>query len=128
MTSTTDERSVYAKLEAVKEIRYVLICKTCKKKINKNVFRAKTIQLEKIKNRLILEVESQDQEEKCLSEYKQEMELLLQEKMSHVEELRQIHADINAVSDFAHMVFSMKMYIFRWKELLSSRKKAEQDH
>jgi secreted Zn-dependent insulinase-like peptidase len=80
MTSATDERSVYAKLEAVKEIR------------------AKTIQLEKIKNRLVLEIESQDQEEKCLSEYKQEMELLLQEKMSHVEELRQIHADINAVS------------------------------
>lgn len=61
-------------------------------------YRAKTIQLEKIKARLILEIESQDQEEKCLSEYKQEMDLLLQEKMSHVEELRQIHADINAVS------------------------------
>lgn len=43
-------------------------------------------------------MESQDQEEKCLQEYKQEMDLLLQEKMSHVEELRQIHADINAVS------------------------------
>lgn len=42
-------------------------------------------------------MESQDQEEKCLQEYKQEMDLLLQEKMSHVEELRQIHADINAV-------------------------------
>lgn len=26
------------------------------------------------------------------------MDLLLQEKMSHVEELRQIHADINAVN------------------------------
>jgi hypothetical protein len=99
MTSATDERSVYAKLEAVKEIRYVLQCKKCllkEKKINNS--RAKTIQLEKIKNRLVLEIESQDQEEKCLSEYKQEMELLLQEKMSHVEELRQIHADINAVS------------------------------
>jgi hypothetical protein len=69
---------------------------TKRKKINN--CRAKTIQLEKIKNRLVLEIESQDQEEKCLSEYKQEMELLLQEKMSHVEELRQIHADINAVS------------------------------
>lgn len=60
--------------------------------------RAKTIQLEKLKARLICEVESQDQEEKSLSEFKQEMDLLLQEKMSHVEELRQIHADINAVS------------------------------
>lgn len=48
--------------------------------------------------RLIREVENGDSEEKCLSEYRREMELLLQEKMSHVEELRQIHADINAVS------------------------------
>lgn len=48
--------------------------------------------------RLIREVENGDSEEKCLSEYRREMELLLQEKMSHVEELRQIHADINAVN------------------------------
>lgn len=53
--------------------------------------------MEKIKSRIYKEVELQDQEEKCLQEYKQEMDLLLQEKMSHVEELRQIHADINAV-------------------------------
>lgn len=32
-----------------------------------------------------------------MAQYKREMELLQQEKMSHVEELRQIHADINAV-------------------------------
>lgn len=48
--------------------------------------------------RLIREVENGDAEDKCLSEYRREMELLLQEKMSHVEELRQIHADINAVN------------------------------
>ncbi|VEN37766.1 unnamed protein product [Callosobruchus maculatus] len=78
MTST-DERAVFAKLEALKEIRM------------------KTIQLEKLKARLVMEVEAQEQEEKCLSEYKQEMDLLMQEKMSHVEELRQIHADINAM-------------------------------
>ncbi|CAH0552842.1 unnamed protein product [Brassicogethes aeneus] len=77
--TTTDDRQVFAKLEALKEIR------------------AKTIQLEKLKARLVFEVETQDQEEKCLSEYKQEMDMLLQEKMSHVEELRQIHADINAM-------------------------------
>lgn len=77
--STTDERTVFAKLEAIKEIR------------------AKTIQLEKLKARIVYEVETLDHEEKCLSEYKQEMDLLLQEKMSHVEELRQIHADINAM-------------------------------
>lgn len=62
------------------------------------VYRSKTIQLEKLKMRIIREVENGDAEEKCLSEYRREMELLLQEKMSHVEELRQIHADINAVN------------------------------
>lgn len=77
--SSADEHAIFAKLEALKEIR------------------GKTIHLEKLKARFICEIEAQDQEEKCLSEYKQEMELLLQEKMSHVEELRQIHADINAM-------------------------------
>lgn len=47
--------------------------------------------------RIIREVEQGDAEEKCISEYRREMEMLHQEKMSHVEELRQIHADINAV-------------------------------
>lgn len=60
--------------------------------------RSKTIQLEKIKQRIFQEVEQPEQEDKCLMEYKQEMDLLMQEKMAHVEELRQIHADINAVS------------------------------
>lgn len=73
------------------------MCYVFKYKVKNQYFRSKTIQLEKLKARLIYEIESQDQEEKCLSEYKQEMDLLLQEKMSHVEELRQIHADINAV-------------------------------
>lgn len=60
--------------------------------------RGRTIQLDKLKNRIIREVENTDAEEKSLAEYRREMELLLQEKMSHVEELRQIHADINAVN------------------------------
>lgn len=61
------------------------------------VYRGKTIQLEKLRMRIIREVEQGDAEEKCISEYRREMEMLHQEKMSHVEELRQIHADINAV-------------------------------
>ncbi|KAF3421236.1 hypothetical protein E2986_03750 [Frieseomelitta varia] len=59
--------------------------------------RSKTLQLEKMKQRILQEVEQTEQEEKCLLEYKQEMDLLMQEKMAHVEELRQIHADINAI-------------------------------
>lgn len=80
MSSVTDERTIYAKLEAMKDVR------------------SKTLQLEKIKLRIVREVENGDAEEKCLAEYRRELELLMQEKMSHVEELRQIHADINAVS------------------------------
>lgn len=60
-------------------------------------YRSKTLQLEKLKTRIVQEVEASEQEGKCLSEYKQEMDLLMQEKMAHVEELRQIHADINSV-------------------------------
>jgi len=60
--------------------------------------RAKTLQLEKMKLRIIHEVETTEQEDKCLSDFKQELDLLIQEKMAHVEELRQIHADINVVS------------------------------
>ncbi|XP_034253312.1 zinc finger C4H2 domain-containing protein [Thrips palmi] len=76
---SADERTIYAKLEALKEVR------------------AKTMQLEKMKLRILHEVEATEAEEKCLSEYKQEMDMLMQEKMAHVEELRQIHADINAM-------------------------------
>lgn len=51
-----------------------------------------TVQLEKLKARLKGEMEVTDGEEKCLVEYKKELEMLMQEKMAHVEELRQIHA------------------------------------
>ncbi|XP_058856763.1 zinc finger C4H2 domain-containing protein-like isoform X2 [Acipenser ruthenus] len=76
-----DEQEIMCKLENIKEIRN------------------KTIQMEKIKNRLKCEFESLESEEKHLKEYKQEMELLLQEKMAHVEELRLIHADINVMEN-----------------------------
>jgi len=78
MTSV-EERTIFAKLEVMKDIRL------------------KTIQLEKLKLRIVNQVENSDAEEKMLAEYRRELELLMQEKMSHVEELRQIHADINAM-------------------------------
>nr|CAG4638825.1 EOG090X0H8R [Cyclestheria hislopi] len=73
------ERMIFAQLEALKEIRQ------------------KTLALERLKQRLLQEIKTAENEEKNLSEFRQEMELLLQEKMAHVEELRQIHADINAM-------------------------------
>ncbi|XP_048839512.1 zinc finger C4H2 domain-containing protein isoform X2 [Brienomyrus brachyistius] len=77
----TDEQEIMCKLENIKEIRN------------------KTIQMEKIKSRLKSEFEALESEEKHLKEYKQEMDLLLQEKMAHVEELRLIHADINVMEN-----------------------------
>ena len=53
--------------------------------------------MEKLKLRLLHDVDSFESESKCMSEYRRELELLQQEKMAHVEELRQIHADINAM-------------------------------
>ncbi|XP_018583985.2 zinc finger C4H2 domain-containing protein isoform X1 [Scleropages formosus] len=76
-----DEQEIMCKLESIKEIRN------------------KTIQMEKIKSRLKSEFEALESEEKHLKEYKQEMDLLLQEKMAHVEELRLIHADINVMEN-----------------------------
>ncbi|MEE6513361.1 hypothetical protein FKM82_020934 [Ascaphus truei] len=55
--------------------------------------------MEKIKARLKSEFDSLESEERHLKEYKQEMDLLLQEKMAHVEELRLIHADINVMEN-----------------------------
>nr|CAG4642160.1 EOG090X0H8R [Eurycercus lamellatus] len=79
MTTDGKERLIFAQLEALKEIRQ------------------KTLGLERLKQRLLQEVKAAENEEKNLNEFRQEMELLLQEKMAHVEELRQIHADINSM-------------------------------
>jgi len=79
MTAEGKERIIFAQLEALKEIRQ------------------KTLGLERLKQRLLQEVKAAENEEKNLNEFRQEMELLLQEKMAHVEELRQIHADINSM-------------------------------
>ncbi|ELU18700.1 hypothetical protein CAPTEDRAFT_166037 [Capitella teleta] len=71
------EVEILSKLEKIKEIRN------------------KTVQLEKVKNRLKAELETVENEETCIQDYRTEMDLLMQEKMAHVEELRLIHADIN---------------------------------
>ena len=65
-----DERQAFAKLEALKDIRN------------------KTINLEKTRVSLLCDVDQLEEEEKCLGEYRRELELLHQEKMAHVEELR----------------------------------------
>ena len=78
-TSEIESTFLMSKLRCLKEIR------------------EKTLQLERMRNQLRAEVDITENEEKCLAEYRKEMESLLSEKMAHVEELRQIHADINAM-------------------------------
>ncbi|XKL62916.1 hypothetical protein PGB90_002749 [Kerria lacca] len=72
---------VLSKVEAVKEIR------------------RKTLQLEELKTTIVQEVKACDLEENRIQEFKNEMDVLLQDKMAHVEELRQIHSDINSMEN-----------------------------
>ena len=65
--------------------------------ISAQIFSTKMVHLDKLKSKLHHAVTTVELEEKCLQEYKAELELLIQEKMAHVEELRLIHADINMV-------------------------------
>ena len=51
----------------------------------------------KLKTKIMDECRAREQEDKCLKEYKSEIDLLLQEKMAHVEVLRLVHADISLV-------------------------------
>ena len=74
-----NELELLGKLEKIKDIR------------------GRSMHLEKIRSRLKSELDTTENEEKCIEEYKSELELLLQEKMAHVEELRLIHADINLI-------------------------------
>lgn len=57
--------------------------------------KTKMVNLEKLRLKVKSECDIMDNEDNFLQDYKSEMELLMQEKMAHVEELRLIHADIN---------------------------------
>ena len=61
-------------------------------------FRHKTAELESVRHSLSEELSSLTSEERGLAEYRAELDLLLAEKLRHVEQLRQIHSDINMVS------------------------------
>ncbi|XP_043231514.1 zinc finger C4H2 domain-containing protein-like [Amphibalanus amphitrite] len=76
-----DDRVAFGKLQTINEIR------------------RGQLQLERVRQRLLTELEVSDAEGRSLLEYRREMDLLLQEKMAHVEELRQIHADMNAIEE-----------------------------
>lgn len=87
--------------------------------------RDKTLKMLKLKERLLDELEMVRKEERCLADYRTEMDMLMQEKMAHVEELRQIHADINSVrcffsqyDDFTNQnkILGCFFLVFRWNQ------------
>lgn len=75
------EMVILSKLEYLKEVKY------------------RMDELEKMRSKLNEEVDLINYEERCLHEYQREMDSLIQEKMTHVEELRQIHSDINMLEN-----------------------------
>ena len=61
------------------------------------ICRVRTDDMELLSSSLKEEATSLRQEEENMKEYKSELDLLLAEKLHHVEILRQIHSDINMV-------------------------------
>jgi hypothetical protein len=60
--------------------------------------RNKSVCLQQIKTKLSQEVDCIEHETKSANNFKTELELLIQEKKAHLEELRQIQNDIAIVS------------------------------
>jgi hypothetical protein len=54
--------------------------------------------LTKLKSKLAQEVEQIENESKCVKNFQTELDLLIQEKLAHLEELKQIQNDIQTVS------------------------------
>lgn len=78
---TEKELLVMNKLEYLKEIRY------------------RMQEIDRMRSSINEELDLVNVEERCLQEYRREMDSLYQEKMTHVEELRQIHSDINMLEN-----------------------------
>ena len=57
--------------------------------------------LQRVKAKLVQEVDTIESETKCLESFQNELNLLVQEKMAHLEELRQIQHDISVVREFS---------------------------
>lgn len=53
--------------------------------------------LQQVKSKLLEEVDAAETENKCLQNFQTELDLLVQEKLAHLEELRQIQNDIMTV-------------------------------
>ncbi len=97
-TSLVDERDLILsmrKLDFIKELGFVVF-----KWISRSFFysnREKQNQLQLIQTHLNQNTDLVTRENQVLREFRKELDMLVQERMSHIEELRLIHADINIV-------------------------------
>jgi hypothetical protein len=101
---------LYRKLEIIKEIKI------------------KTVSLQKLKSKLSQEVESIQNETKCMTDFKTELDLLIQEKLAHLEELRQIQEDINLMENTIKQADEEKRRAFESARRLQNEYKPLKDH
>jgi hypothetical protein len=80
-------------------------------------YREKQNQLQTIQTHLNQNTDLVTRENQVLREFRKELDMLVQERMSHIEELRLIHADINIVcSKEEKEKQGLLNYFLRWKQ------------
>jgi hypothetical protein len=98
-TPSIDERDLVMsmrKLDLIKELGFVRITHLKILKLS-NINREKQTQFQRLQNHLQQSSDVVTRENQVLREFRKELDMLVQERMSHIEELRLIHADINIV-------------------------------
>jgi len=98
-SSSTDERDLILsmrKLDLIKELGFVIL-HLFKSICSFFFYREKQNQLQTIQTHLTQNTDLVTRENQVLREFRKELDMLVQERMSHIEELRLIHADINIV-------------------------------
>ena len=100
------------KLDIIKDIKFVILflIKNIQNASKIIINRNKTTNLQKIKQRLKQELTTVEDETKCVENFHSELELLCQEKLAQVEELKQIQNDIDEVCSFSR--YFSKEFIF----------------
>jgi hypothetical protein len=95
-----DERDLILsmrKLDVIKELGFVILHFFELIYLLFSFSREKQNQLQTIQTHLNQNTDLMTRENQVLREFRKELDLLIQERMSHIEELRLIHADINIV-------------------------------
>ena len=132
-TPSIDERDLVMsmrKLDLIKELGFVFIddhLRICLLILN----REKQSQFQRLQNHLQQNTDLVTRENQVLREFRKELDMLVQERMSHIEELRLIHADINIVRLSGERDFFVEEFSIlyrRWRQRLNKLKKNEHEH